>query len=108
MASHTRRWELLFPVDTLFFAALMPGRHLLSVMRQKVSKDRSQEGCAPLANPRHFLACPLRKFGLAPTPLRLFTPPVGVPSGTAEAGDSTSRDELNLPLSARVLFEQLA
>ena len=35
-----------------------------------------------MANPHRFLACPLRKFGLAPTPLRLFKPPVGVPSGT--------------------------
>ena len=34
------------------------------------------------------------KFGLAPTPLRLCKTPVGVPSGTAEAGDSTSRDLL--------------
>jgi hypothetical protein len=34
------------------------------------------------------------KFGLAPTPLRLCNLPVGAPSGTAEAGDSTSRDLL--------------
>ncbi len=31
---------------------LMPRGHLLSAMRQKVSKDRSQGGSAPLANPR--------------------------------------------------------
>ena len=37
--------------------------------------------------------CPQRKFGLASTPLRLFISPVGVPSGTAEAGDSTNRDK---------------
>ncbi len=92
VASHTRRWKLLFPVDTLFFAALMPGRHLLSVMRQKVSKERSQEGCAPLANPHHFLAYPLRKFGPSPTPLRLCKTPVGVPSGTAEAGNAKHRE----------------
>ncbi len=35
--------------------------------------------------------CPQRKFGLAPTPLRLCKTPVGVPSGTAEAGDSANR-----------------
>ena len=57
-------------------------------MRQKVGKERCQEGCAPLAIPRRFLACPLRKFGPSPTPLRLCKTPVGVPSGTAEAGDS--------------------
>ncbi len=70
----------------------MPGRHLLSVMRQKVSKERSQEGCAPLANPHHFLAYPLRKFGPSPTPLRLCKTPVGVPSGTAEAGNAKHRE----------------
>ena len=68
-------------------------------MRQKVDKERSQEGCAPLANPRHFLACPLRKFGPSPIPLRLCNPPVGVPSGTAEDGDSASRYFLRPKLS---------
>ena len=47
---------------------LEPRGLLLSVMRQKVGKERSQEGCAPLANPHRFLACPLRKFGPSPTP----------------------------------------
>ena len=69
------------------------------MMRQKVGKERSQEGCAPLANPRHFLACPLRKFGPSPTPLRLCKTPVGVPSGTAEDGDSASRYFLRPRLS---------
>ena len=32
----------------------MPGRHLLSVMRQKVGKERSQGDYTPLANPRRF------------------------------------------------------
>ncbi len=68
-------------------------------MRQKVGKERSQEGCAPLANPHRFLACPLRKFGPSPTPLRLCKPPVGVPSGTAEDGDSASRYFLRPKLS---------
>ncbi len=53
---------------------LEPRGLLLSVMRQKVGKERSQEGCAPLANPQRFLACPLRKFGPSPTPLRRFAP----------------------------------
>ena len=53
----------------------MPRGHLLSVMRQKVSKERSQEGCAPLANPHRFLACPLRKFGPSPTPLEAMQNP---------------------------------
>ena len=78
---------------------LEPRGLLLSVMRQKVGKERSQEGCAPLANPRHFLACPLRKFGPSPTPLRLCKTPVGVPSGTAEDGDSASRYFLRPRLS---------
>ena len=80
---------------------LEPRGLLLSVMRQKVGKERSQEGCAPLANPHCFLACPLRKFGPSPTPLRLCKTPVGVPSGTAEAGDSTSRDTAP-PFSAQI------
>ena len=71
-------------------------------MRQKVSKERSQEGCAPLANPRHFLACPLRKFGPSPTPLRLCKTPVGVPSGTAEDGDSQSRDRFSPKLRPKL------
>jgi hypothetical protein len=46
---------------------LEPRRLLLSAMRQKVSKDRSQEGCAPLANPRRN--CPnLAKPSCGPTP----------------------------------------
>ena len=55
-------------------------------MRQKVGKERSQGVFAPLANPHRFLACPLRKFGLPPTPLRLCKTPIGVPSGTATVG----------------------
>lgn len=55
---------LLFSVYTLFsyfFAALMPGRHLLSAMRQKVPPKKNkhnergariQGDCAPLAIPR--------------------------------------------------------
>ncbi len=68
---------------------LEPRGLLLSVMRQKVGKERSQEGCAPLANPQRFLACHLRKFGPSPTP----------PSGSAEAGDSASRYFLRPKLS---------
>ena len=48
---------------------LEPRGLLLSVMRQKVGKERSQGVFAPLANPHRFLACPLRKFGPSPTPL---------------------------------------
>ncbi len=46
---------------------LMPRGHLLSAMRQKVSKDRSQGGSAPLAIPRRN--CPnLAKPSCGPTP----------------------------------------
>jgi hypothetical protein len=38
------------------------------------------------------LACPLRKFGPSPTPLRLCKTPVGVLSGTAEAGNAKHRE----------------
>ncbi len=54
-------------------------------MRQKVGKERSQEGCAPLANPRRFLACPLRKFG--PSPI----PPSGSAAGRQGRRCKTSR-----------------
>ncbi len=80
--------------DSLSSPPLEPRGLLLSVMRQKVGKERSQGVFAPLANPHRFLACPLRKFDLAPTPLRLCKTPVGVPSGTAEAGDAKHRDQL--------------
>ncbi len=40
---------------------LEPRGLLLSVMRQKVGKDRSQGVFAPLANPHRFLACHRRK-----------------------------------------------
>ncbi len=80
---------------------LEPRGLLLSVMRQKVGKERSQGVFAPLAIPHRFLACPLRKFGPSPTPLRLCKTPVGVPSGTAEDGDSTSRDTAP-PFSAQI------
>jgi hypothetical protein len=68
---------------------LKPRGLLLSVMRQKVGKERSQGVFAPLANPHRFLACPLRKFDLAPTPLRLCKTPVGVPSGTRPRATAT-------------------
>ncbi len=71
---------------------LKPRGLLLSVMRQKVGKERSQEGFAPLANPRFFQTVPRRMFGLAPTPLRLCKTPVGVPSGTAKDDDAKHRD----------------
>ena len=47
---------------------LEPRGLLLSVMRQKVGKERSQGVFAPLAIPQRFLACPLRKFGPSPIP----------------------------------------
>ena len=47
---------------------LEPRGLLLSAMRQKVSKERSQGVFAPLAIPQRFLACPLRKFGPSPIP----------------------------------------
>ena len=53
---------------TLSSPPLEPRGLLLSVMRQKVGKERSQGVFAPLANPHRFLACPLRKFGPSPTP----------------------------------------
>ncbi len=59
---------------------LKPRGLLLSVMRQKVGKDRSQEGYAPLANPHRN--CPnLAKPSCGPTP----------------AGKATSADELRAP-----------
>ena len=64
---------------------LKPRGLLLSVMRQKVGKERSQEGFAPLANPRFFQTVPRRMFGLAPTPRA--APPLD-----AEAGDAKHRD----------------
>ncbi len=81
---------------------LEPRGLLLSVMRQKVGKERSQGVFAPLANPHRFLACPLRKFGPSPTPLRLCKTPVGVPSGTAEAGDAKHRERLGKILSPKL------
>ena len=77
---------LLFSVYTLFsffFAALMPGRHLLSAMRQKVSPpktnttsaERASKGtAAPLGYPPL-----LPELGRANSSLR-------VPSGTATVG----------------------
>ena len=62
-------------------------------MRQKVGKERSQGVFAPLAIPPDWVANHQpRKFGLAPTPLRLCKTPVGVPSGTAKADDAKHRD----------------
>ena len=89
---------------------LKPRGLLLSVMRQKVGKERSQEVFAPLANPRFFRTTPPEKVRPVAHPLRLCKTPVGVPSGTAEAGDSTNRNLLcptklgqDLPMTARRL-----
>ncbi len=74
---------------------LEPRRLLLSAMRQKVSKDRSQEGCAPLANPRRN--CPnLAKPSCGPTPAVLCktSSSLRVPSGTDRAGDAEHRNGL--------------
>jgi hypothetical protein len=76
---------------------LEPRGLLLSVMRQKVGKERSQEGCAPLANPQRFLACPLRKFGPSPTPLRRFAPG-RTGRATLRVAKSSARD--SAPFSA--------
>ncbi len=64
-----------------------PRRHLLSVIRQKVSPPKNKHnergarsqggGTTPLANPHHFLACPLRKFGLATCSAKLLHPTLG-------------------------------
>ena len=57
------------------------------------SRQRTQpRGLRPLGHPP--TTATRRKFGLAPTPLRLCKTPVGVPSGTAEAGDAKHRDQL--------------
>ena len=93
LASHTPSGpNPLGEYQSLSSPPLEPRGLLLSVMRQKVGKERSQGGFAPLANPHRFLACHLRKFGPSPTPLKLCKTPVGVPSGTAEAGDSTNHN----------------
>ena len=82
---------------------LEPRRLLLSAMRQKVSKERSQGDYHPLGHPpRLFRPAPRRMFGLAPTPLRLCKTPVGVPSGTAEAGDAKHRERLGKILSPKL------
>ncbi len=132
---------------TLSSPPLEPRGLLLSVMRQKVGKERSQGVFAPLANPRRNcpnLAKPscgptpagnatsadelrappgvavaratrrvavvqlidrlqtlLGENSALPTPLRLCKTPVGVPSGTAEAGDSASR-YFPAPSSAKI------
>ena len=53
LASHTPSGpDPLGENITLSSPPLEPRGLLLSVMRQKVGKERSQEGCAPLANPR--------------------------------------------------------
>ena len=76
MASHTPSGpNLLGENITLSSPPLEPRRLLLSAMRQKVSKDRSQGVFAPLANPHRFLACPLRKFGPSPIPLEAMQNP---------------------------------
>ena len=87
---------------------LEPRGLLLSVMRQKVGKERSQGVFAPLANPRHFLACPLRKFGPSPTPLRLCKPRLECPAAPQRPRDSTNRNSLcptklvqDLPMAGR-------
>ncbi len=54
---------------------LEPRGLLLSVMRQKVGKERSQGVFAPLANPRFFRTTPRRKFGPSPTPLEAMQNP---------------------------------
>ncbi len=64
-----------------------PRRHLLSVIRQKVSPPKNKHnergarsqggGPTPLANPHRFLACPLRKFGLATCSAKLLHPTLG-------------------------------
>ena len=55
MASHTPSSPNPLGKNKSFsFKPLMPRRHLLSVMRQKVGKERSQEGAAPLAIPRCY------------------------------------------------------
>ncbi len=62
------------------------------------SRQRTQpRGLRPLGHPP--TTATRRKFGLAPTPLRLCKTPVGVPSGTAEDGDSASRYFLRPKLS---------
>ncbi len=62
------------------------------------SRQRTQpRGLRPLGHPP--TTATRRKFGLAPTPLRLCKTPVGVPSGTAEDGDSASRYFLRPRLS---------
>ncbi len=79
--------------DSLSSPPLKPRGLLLSVMRQKVGKDRSQGDCHPLGHPPDWVANhQQRKFGPSPTPLRLCKTPVGVPSGTDWAGDSTSHN----------------
>ena len=79
---------------------LEPRGLLLSVMRQKVGKERSQEGCAPLANPRFFRTAPPGEGSARrPHPSRLCKTPVGVPSGTDRAGDAKHRDKLTSKLS---------
>ena len=78
-----------------FLSPLKPRGLLLSVMRQKVGKERSQEGCAPLANPRFFRTAPPGEGSARrPHPSRLCKTPVGVPSGTDRAGDAEHRNGL--------------
>ena len=64
-----------------------PRRHLFSVIRQKVSPPKNKHnergtrsqggGATPLANLHRFLACPLRKFGLATCSAKLLHPTLG-------------------------------
>ena len=89
LASHTPSGpNPLGENQSLSSPPLKPRGLLLSVMRQKVGKERSQGVFAPLAIPPDWAANHQpRKFGLAPIPLRLCKTPVGVPSGTAEDDD---------------------
>ena len=57
------------------------GRHLDKLGFARAGSEAHISVCQPATKPAQ------RKFGIAPIPLRLFISPVGVPSGTAEAGD---------------------
>ena len=102
---------------TLSSPPLEPRRLLLSVMRQKVGKERSQGVFAPLAIPPDWAANhQQRKFGLAPTPLEVMQNPgwsaqrhprasatlwaIGVTAdcGTSATADTAGRQPLRVPM----------
>ncbi len=88
LASHTPSGpNLLGENITLSSPPLEPRRLLLSVMRQKVGKDRSQRGGYPLGYPPPVLPS-LAKPSCGPTPAELCKekPNLRVPSGTAKDG----------------------